>query len=79
MSGTSADGVDVAIVAVTRRGFDMQAQLVRHHHRPYNESLRSEIFALRAGDQIPGKEFLRRLAAMGGEISLTRGFTYVAP
>jgi len=70
MSGTSADGVDVAIVAITGVGLDMQAKLIRHHHRPYNESLRSEIFAFRAGDQVR-KDFFPRLARMGREISLT--------
>jgi anhydro-N-acetylmuramic acid kinase len=69
MSGTSADGVDVAIVAITGHGLDMKPTLVRHHHRPYNESLRSEIFAFR-GDRVRDN-FLSRLARMGREISLT--------
>src|SRR5438093_1385317 len=69
MSGTSADGVDVAIVAVAGRGLDMTAQLLRHHHQPYNDELRREIFALR-GDQI-SKNLLPRLAKLGRDISLT--------
>src|SRR5687768_16539650 len=44
MSGTSADGVDVAIVRVAGRGAGMSASLVRHHHVPYNPELRQAIF-----------------------------------
>jgi anhydro-N-acetylmuramic acid kinase len=50
MSGTSADGVDVALVHVTGRGIDMSARLVRHHHRPYDLALRRLIFSMRGGD-----------------------------
>jgi anhydro-N-acetylmuramic acid kinase len=69
MSGTSADGVDVAIVAVDGHGLDMTARLLRHHHRPYNEELRREIFSVR-GEEV-SKDFLPRLAALGREISLS--------
>src|SRR5205823_6362387 len=69
MSGTSADGVDVAVVAIRGRGLDMTAQLIHHHHRPYNEQLRREIFAFR-GDEVRG-DFLARLAKLGRDISLT--------
>ena len=72
MSGTSADGVDIAIVAVDGRGLDMTAQLVVHHHRPYNEQLRRQIFAFR-GDEAGSvsQSTLRKLADLGREISLT--------
>ena len=69
MSGTSADGVDVAVVSITGRGLDMTAQLIRHHHRPYNEQVRREIFAFREGEIT--KDFLPRLARLGRNISLT--------
>jgi anhydro-N-acetylmuramic acid kinase len=76
MSGTSADGVDVAIVAVEGRGYDMTARLCRHHHRPYNAALRREIFAFRGdgggdGGGSVSQDTLRRLARLGREISLT--------
>lgn len=69
MSGTSADGVDIAITRISGRGLEMSAQLVRHHHRPYTPELRREIFAFRSGEV--RDEVLGRLAKMGREISLT--------
>lgn len=70
MSGTSADGVDVAIVRIEGRGLDMRPQLVRHHYQPYPKPLQDEIFSFRGGE-IGGSNVLSRLAAMGREISLT--------
>src|SRR3954454_16604300 len=67
MSGTSADGVDVAITRVTGRGFDMTAELVLHHHRPYDPHLKQSIFALRSGKPVK----LREIARVGREVSLT--------
>ena len=52
MSGTSADGVDVAVVAVAGRGHAMSARLLCHRHRPYDPSLRQLIFALRSGQPV---------------------------
>ena len=50
MSGTSADGVDVALVRVTGRGVDMGAKLVAHRHTPYTDELRRLIFSMRGAD-----------------------------
>ena len=47
MSGTSADGVDVALTEVAGQGYEMRAKLVHHHHHPYPTPLREEIFAFR--------------------------------
>jgi len=66
MSGTSADGVDVAIVHITGRGADMSARLLHHHHRDYDPQLKQRIFVLR--DE--GKVALSELAGIGREISL---------
>src|SRR5688500_20252501 len=71
MSGTSADGVDVALTRVTGRGLDMTAELVRHHHRPYDTALRASIFQLRDS----GQTSLSELARLGREISLTYALT----
>ena len=71
MSGTSADGMDVAITRVTGRGLDMRAELVRHHHRPYDAALRSAIFKLRDS----GQTSLSDLARVGRDISLTYALT----
>jgi anhydro-N-acetylmuramic acid kinase len=67
MSGTSADGVDVALVAVEGHGLEMTARLLRHHHRPYPPELKREIFAFRGGD---ASVDLARLARLGRGISL---------
>jgi anhydro-N-acetylmuramic acid kinase len=66
MSGTSADGVDVAIVHINGRGLEMSAELILHLHRPYDAALKQAIFALRG----EGKVSLAELARIGREISL---------
>src|SRR5262245_18523639 len=67
MSGTSADGVDVAIVSVTGRGLEMSARLLHHHHVPYDPHVRQSIFRSRQNGTIS----LADLAKLGREISLT--------
>jgi anhydro-N-acetylmuramic acid kinase len=66
MSGTSADGIDVAIVEITGSGLGMSAKLIRHHARPYDAALKQAIFALRGTGQVS----LAELARVGREISL---------
>src|SRR4051812_6012045 len=66
MSGTSADGVDVALVRASGRGTDMTARLVAHHHRAYEPELREKIFSMRSG----GAVRLADLARCTREISL---------
>jgi anhydro-N-acetylmuramic acid kinase len=66
MSGTSADGVDVALVEVTGRGRGMTARLVHHHSAAYDPKLRERIFAVRSR----GTTTLAELAGLGREISL---------
>ena len=67
MSGTSADGVDIALVRVRGRGTDMSAELVAHHARPYDPHLRRLIFSLRQG----GPVALGDVALATRQISLT--------
>ncbi|HRK32792.1 MAG TPA: anhydro-N-acetylmuramic acid kinase [Tepidisphaeraceae bacterium] len=67
MSGTSADGVDVAIVGLTGTGFDLQVRLIRHHYLAYHSELKRRIFSLRQS----GVSTLEDLAQIGREISLT--------
>jgi anhydro-N-acetylmuramic acid kinase len=71
MSGTSADGVDVAITRIEGRALDMRARLVHHHHRAYEPSLRNLIFQVREA----GSASLPDLARLGREISLTYAAT----
>lgn len=71
MSGTSADGVDVAITRIDGRGYEMRPKLVLHHHRPYPRALREQIFAIRAA----GSASLADLAALARDISLVYAAT----
>lgn len=66
MSGTSADGVDAAIVEITGCGLEMTARLLHHHHGPYPAELRKSIIAIRER----GSAELRELARCAREISL---------
>jgi anhydro-N-acetylmuramic acid kinase len=66
MSGTSADGVDVAIVAIQRHGLEMSAKLLEHRHEPYEQKLKDLIFSSRSSQSLR----LGDLAKMGREISL---------
>ncbi len=66
MSGTSADGVDVAIARIAGRGLGMRAELLAHHAHPYPAELKQRIFAVRKG----GSLTLAELAGLGREISL---------
>jgi anhydro-N-acetylmuramic acid kinase len=43
MSGTSADGIDVALVRVQGRGFDTRFKLLRHQHYRYPAAVRRAI------------------------------------
>src|SRR5215218_2026969 len=66
MSGTSADGVDAALIAVTGRGVAMSCRLLDHLHVPYHSALKQDIFAIREA----GAAELRALARLAREISL---------
>src|SRR5688572_23796145 len=70
MSGTSADGVDAALVRVTGRGTGMSAALLARQHQPYPAELRQTIFRARhpgANDPLG----LGELARLARAISIT--------
>ena len=46
MSGTSADGIDVAIVRLTGRGFGTRFELLRHQQFPFPANVRRTILAV---------------------------------
>jgi len=66
MSGTSADGVDVALVRISGRGAAMKAALLHRHHRPYDQILRRAIINLRT----TGTGALREIAWITREVSI---------
>jgi anhydro-N-acetylmuramic acid kinase len=70
MSGTSADGVDAALVRVEGRGTSMTATLLGHAHLPYPPGVRDAIFAARAAGTQGQQISLAALARLGREISL---------
>jgi anhydro-N-acetylmuramic acid kinase len=69
MSGTSADGVDAALVRVEGRGVDMTAKVVAHESEPYAPELRQRIFRARGVEAVR----LDELAQLAREISLAYG------
>lgn len=44
MSGTSADGIDVALVRIMGRGFRSRLELLAHYHFPYPADVRRAVF-----------------------------------
>ena len=45
MSGTSADGIDVALVRLLGRGMNIRLQLLAHEHRDYPAAVRKAVLA----------------------------------
>lgn len=66
MSGTSADGVDVALVEVGDQWPRPTARLIGHHHHPYPPEMRREIFLVRQNQAVA----LSELAQLARDISL---------
>jgi anhydro-N-acetylmuramic acid kinase len=66
MSGTSSDGVDVALVRIEGRGLEMAATCLLHHHHPYPDALRRTVLDIRAN----ARATLAALADVGREITL---------
>ena len=69
MSGTSADGVDVALCAIGGRGLAMRCRLIGFHHEPYEPGVRSAVFGMRQSGSVE----LRALAELGRAASLSYG------
>ncbi|MCC6423279.1 MAG: anhydro-N-acetylmuramic acid kinase [Phycisphaerales bacterium] len=67
MSGTSADGVDGALVEIKGEGRSMTARCLLHRHHPYAPAVRDAIFSIRQHDQTS----LADLATLGQKISLS--------
>jgi len=61
MSGTSLDGVDAVLVAISERGTQLRA----HVHRPFPDDLRAELLALSS----PGANEIDRAAEAGNRLA----------
>ena len=57
MSGTSVDGIDVALVEITGTKLDLQAQLLAGRTIPYPSELRAEILEVCSGKALSAMEF----------------------
>jgi anhydro-N-acetylmuramic acid kinase len=66
MSGTSADGVDVALVEIDGKGLGMRCRLRGHLQLPYSPGMRKRIFAVRSAGQVA----LAELAQLARDISI---------
>ena len=59
MSGTSADGVDVAIVRLTGRRFRTRFELIAHHAFPYPAAVRTAVLKAMNAQSIAVSELAR--------------------
>lgn len=81
MTGTSLDGLDVALVKIVGRGLQMQAQLLGHHAMSIPGELRQSLASLAAGEPSEPISYLRAARALGElhadgiDAMLTRGLT----
>ena len=59
MSGTSADGVDVAVVSIQGRGSYLSFDLLLHDHSEYPKAIRKAVLAAMNASQISVAELSR--------------------
>jgi anhydro-N-acetylmuramic acid kinase len=69
MSGTSADGIDVALVRVTGAPLSISARLDRHHHVPFPARVREDILRLSNGTATTTEEVSRLNFVLGEEFA----------
>lgn len=67
MSGTSADGIDVAVVRIAGQNLKLRLKLLRHQHSAYPNSVRAAILRAMNATQISVAE-LSRLNFLLGEL-----------
>ena len=67
MSGTSADGIDVALVSVTGRAFNLRLKLLGHTHTAYPAPVRAAVLEAMNAERISVAE-LSRLNFLLGEL-----------
>lgn len=69
MSGTSVDGIDVALVEIEGQGLDLQVNLIRGRTFPYSPSLRSQILAVCGGESLSMEAFAQLDSAIAQEFA----------
>ena len=67
MSGTSADGIDVALVRLTGEGASLKYELLLHQHTPYSKVVRAAVLGATNAQRISVAE-LSRLNFLLGEL-----------
>jgi anhydro-N-acetylmuramic acid kinase len=67
MSGTSADGIDVALASITGRGFNLRLKLLGHTHTAYPAPVRAAVLEAMNAERISVAE-LSRLNFLLGEL-----------
>jgi 1,6-anhydro-N-acetylmuramate kinase len=65
MTGTSLDGLDVAIVKIIGTGLDMRAELLGHHALPLPDDLRATLATLSSGQSSEPITIMRAARALG--------------
>jgi anhydro-N-acetylmuramic acid kinase len=69
MSGTSADGIDVALARITGAHPNLRAKCEAHHHAPYPAPLRRTILRLANGDATTTAEISQLNFLLGEEFA----------
>ena len=69
MSGTSVDGIDVAIVDIEGKGLDLQVKLINGETFAYSHKLRSQILEVCAGKPLSMMEFTQLDYAIATEFA----------
>ncbi len=69
MSGTSVDGIDVAVVDITGQGLDLQVELIAGNTLTYSSNLRSHILEVCAGKPLSMEEFTKLDNAIATEFA----------
>lgn len=65
MTGTSLDGLDVALVRIVGTGLAMKAELIGHHALSMFEDLRSTLMSLALGEAAEPLVYMRAARALG--------------
>ena len=65
MTGTSLDGLDVALARIDGRGLGLTATLLAHHAAPLPAALRDTLGQLAGGQALPPVQILRAARHLG--------------